>query len=143
MSSNSLRSMSRWSAWVLAALPIMVSAAPGGTIRPAVERLAHDAHSFITGPSYEVPAVDDRLTCEQLYAGIVSLTSQTYSYHGSYWDDPRNAAILAAGFVVTPAFYALGYTAMGGYAENQRVRDVNMQLDALRQASARKQCWVR
>ena len=143
MLSISLRSMLRWIAWVLAALPVMVAAAPGGTIQPAVERLAHDARSFVTGPSYEVPAIDDRLTCEQLYAGIVSLTSQTYSYHDSYWNDPRNAAILAAGFVVTPAFYALTYTAVGGYAENQRVRNVNMQLDALRQASARKQCWIR
>ena len=50
---------------------------------------------------------------------------------------------MAAGFVVAPAFYALSYTALTGYGEDQRVRNVNMQLDALRQASARKQCWVR
>lgn len=143
MSSRVLRTATRLGFVFLAVMPVVVSAAPGGSIQPAVERLAHGARAFAEGPRYEIPAVDDRLTCEQLYSGIVSLSSHSYSYRPSYWDDPRNAVIMAAGFVVAPAFYAFTYTALTGYGEDQRLRNVNMQLDALRQASARKQCWVR
>ena len=143
MSSSMLRTATRLGCLCFAAMPVMVSADPAGSIQPAVERLTHGARAFVEGPRYEVPAVGDQLTCEQLYAGIVNLSSQTYSYRSSYWDDPRNGVIMAAGFVVAPAFYALGYTALKGYGEDQRLRKVNMQLDALRQASARKQCWVR
>lgn len=112
-------------------------------VAQAIEGGARNVQSFIAGPSSERPEVGDHLNCEQIYDRIVRLAPRTYNYRAGYWEDPRNAAIGALGFVVTPMFYAWGYTAFDHYGEQQQIAAANREIDALRYASARQDCWVK
>jgi hypothetical protein len=109
----------------------------------AMERGAHNARAFMTGPDYAIPATPADLTCEQIYERIVQLTPQTYNYRPAFWEDPRNGALVALSWVFTPSYYLLAYSGVAYHGEQQSIGGVNRQIDALRRASARKDCWVR
>ncbi len=94
----------------------------------------------------EVPAIPsdlDKLSCGQLYAQRIALMRYMDDYAPAYWDDPRNGSAVALGTLYTPVFYYLGYTAVAGYQRTRQSVVMDAQLSALRQASARQDCFVR
>jgi len=119
------------------------SAHPLDPVSRAISVEAKKVGDFMTGPRYHAWQVSEALTCEEIYEELLRLVPRSYSYRPAFYDDPRNAAIGALGFVFPPMFYAWGYTALDDYSEGRRVSDVNMRIDGLRRASARQDCWVK
>ena len=105
---------------------------------------AADAAAVLLGPAVPVtPTIEPALDCNALYLRRMALTRQQLDYHTSYLDDPRNQTALAVGTVTTWGFAYLPFTAMQSYTRSARKGQIEAELDALRQASARLQCFRR
>lgn len=105
---------------------------------------ADDARAVLLGPARPAtPVIDPALDCNALYARRVALTRQQLDYHTGYLDDPRNQTALAIGTVTPWGFAYLPFTAMQSYTRSARKGQLETELDALRQASARLQCFRR
>ena len=105
---------------------------------------ATDAQALLLGPQRPAtPTIDPALDCNALYARRVALTRQQLDYHTGYLDDPRNQTALAVGTVSTWGFAYLPFTALQSYTRSAARGQIETELDALRQASARLQCFRR
>jgi hypothetical protein len=112
--------------------------------RAAMRATWGGATSIPYGPAVaEATIEDEERSCADLYYERTVLMQRTNSFAPAYYDDPRNQALFYLGTVYTPMYYLLGYTAFESYYDTRRVEAVNRRLDALRQVSARKDCFVR
>ncbi len=112
-------------------------------MRGAVRAVAGGITTIPDGPPIPEPQAGDwNRTCADLYYERVGLYARTASYTPAYYDDPRNQAIAFLGTVTTSAWYLLSATAVESYYERQRVAAVERRLDALRQVSAQRDCFV-
>lgn len=105
---------------------------------------ADDAKLVLLGPSNaEAKPVSPELTCAELYARKLSLMHQQLDRHPEFLNDARNQTAFAVGTVTTWGFAFLPFSALQSYTEHARQRQVTTDLDALRYASARLQCYRR
>lgn len=126
------------------ALALPDTAALEASARAFAAARAADAEVVLLGPALPVtPTLDPALDCNALYLRRMALTRQQLDYHTSYLDDPRNQTALAVGTVTTWGFAYLPFTAMQSYTRSARKAYLEAELDALRQASARLQCFRR
>ncbi|MCC7412599.1 MAG: hypothetical protein IT495_13350 [Gammaproteobacteria bacterium] len=113
-------------------------------LKAAARTTAAGLTSIPNGPQVAVVTPDDLArSCEELYYERTVLMQRTNSFAPAYYDDPRNQAAAFLGTVFTPMYYLMGYTAFESYYDSRRVEAVNRRLDALRQVSAQKDCFVR
>ncbi len=103
------------------------------------------ARDMVEGPRRpETPALIQLvdMSCDQLYYRRLALLPDTLDYAPAYYDDPRNKAAVVIGTIITQGYYYLGYSMFTGYRDQQRKVSVEAELDALRAASAYKQCFL-
>jgi opacity protein-like surface antigen len=104
-----------------------------------------DARNMVEGPRRpDTPALVNLLDlpCHELYHRRMALLPDTYDYAPAYWDDARNKAAVVIGTIITQGYYYLGYSMFTGYRDQLRKVSVEAELDALRAASAYKQCFL-
>lgn len=103
-----------------------------------------DVRTLINGPQEVTPPpVDPTAGCVALYERRMSLQRTMTDRNPAYWDDPRNQAAVFLGTVWTPAFYFLGYSALNGHLDELSADDPQVEIDALRRASAALRCFER
>ncbi len=103
-----------------------------------------DVRHLLLGPARPDPApVAPNQTCAELYARRVALMRTQYDYKPAYTDDPRNRAAIFIGTIFAPAFYYLAFTGIQSYTESTRAAQTDVDLEALRYASALQHCYVR
>ncbi len=103
------------------------------------------AHAFstITAPGISAQEfADAQRGCRELYRETNVLTARLNGLPGNYWADPRNQAAVAAGLVITPAFYYLGYSASRAYLSAGEKTGLYQRLGQLRGALADQRCFV-
>ena len=112
-------------------------------VRILSQRAGARVSEFVSGPRYlEFPA-NPNATCADLYAQMRRIMPRTYNYKPDFYDDPRNEALGLLGFVYAPVFYGWALTSLDNYFDGRNIAKNNMRLDALRQAAADQDCWVR
>lgn len=105
---------------------------------------AADGRRLVLGPTApQVTPPPATLTCTELYERRVALMQQQLDYRPAYTDDPRNQAAVFIGTIATPAFYFLPFSGIQDYVDADRKVRTERELDALRYASATRQCYVR
>jgi len=103
-----------------------------------------DARTLINGPRQTAaPAIDPATGCVALYERRMQLQRTMANRNPVYWDDPRNQAAVFLGTVWTPAFYFLGYSAVTGHLDGLAANEPQVEIDALRRASAALRCFER
>ncbi len=103
------------------------------------------AHAFatITAPGISAQQLADaQKGCRELYRETNVVNTQLNAPSTSYWNNPRNQAAVAAGLVITPAFYYLGYSATRSYLNSEGKKGLYQRLDQLRSALADQRCFV-
>lgn len=102
----------------------------------------HDGRRLLEGPRQTAtPAVAPGQSCIALYERRLELLRNMNDYKPAYWDDPRNQAAVFIGTIWTPAFYFLGYSAISAQLDSLNDIDPQVELDALRFASAEQRCF--
>ncbi len=102
-------------------------------------------HAFatITAPGVSAQELADaQKGCRELYRETNVLNTRLKGPSTSYWADPRNQAAVAAGLIVTPAFYYLGYSASRAYLDTEEKKGLYQRLGQLRSALADQRCFV-
>lgn len=113
-------------------------------LRGAMQATLRASSAIPDGPPVaRVQPEDLAKSCEELYYERVVLMQRARPFAPAYYDDPRNQAAAFMGSVFTPFYYLWGYTAFESYYDARRIEAVDRRLDALRQISARKDCFVR
>jgi hypothetical protein len=64
------------------------------------------------------------------------------NYKPPFYDDPRNNVAVVLGTFFEPAYFYLAYTGITGYTEKLSKDEMTAELDALRYASAQRNCFV-
>lgn len=132
----------------LSAATASAAATDRETRRAATAAFVHDraaeARHLLLGPARPAPpAVLPGQDCATLYARRLALMRTQYDYKPAYTDDPRNRAAVFIGTIFTPAFYYLAFTGIQSYTEHAHDAQTQAEIDALRYASALRQCYVR
>jgi hypothetical protein len=114
---------------------------------PAAEFAAarvEDSRSLLFGPAIpEAGAPPTGLSCAELYERRLALMRTQLDSRPAYSDDPRNKAAFAIGTMWTPGFYFLPFSAVQDYLDSDRKTNAEHELDQLRHAAAKQQCYVR
>ena len=102
-----------------------------------------DARSLLLGPKRPSAISPTSESCGALYARRVALIKDQLDYRATFWDDPRNRAVVFIGSAWSGAFYYLPYSALAEYSEAITGPQTQAEIDALRAASARQRCFER
>lgn len=107
--------------------------------------MAHaDPRTPASAPEMVVTASpDEHKSCSELYSEFRSLYERTHSQHPSVWDNPLNTVAAAVGTVFPPAYLVWGYSAYESFVDHRSAASAQARMAALRDVSARKQCFVR
>lgn len=116
---------------VLAAAVVCTTSAYAGTATVAAA-----PEMVVTGKS------DEHKSCSELYNEFRALYEQTYSRQPSVWDSSVDTVAAAVGTVFPPAYLVWGLSTVEGFIGHRREASVQSRMAALRDVSARKQCFV-
>ncbi len=85
-----------------------------------------------------------RKSCQQIWAEIRQLHGKTYSHYPEFWSNPIAVAAAPVGLMYSSTAY-FGYGVASGMEikNNFKQARINHRLNALRTASAQKQCFLR
>ena len=111
-----------------------------------LHRIAHfvydEANALINGPQPATFRNYSQLSCAELYARRLKLYRKDVDTNPTFTDDPRNHAAVFIGLIYTPAFYYLPYSAIMNYRDHAHDVRRESKLDALRFASAERDCFI-
>ena len=118
--------------------------AVGNPLIEDFELLFSDLNPAVDPDAYPVvadqPATEP--TCDELYQRVSALVPQTRTYRKGFFDNPVNAMITTAASVVPPVLALLAIPEIMRYGERQSILKAREQIAVLRQAMARRQCYV-